>query len=299
MTSGGRSMWSAAMRPSSGTGHSTRPATSSSSPGSSTTVSWRSAARRGDAVGDDALALAASTSTRWARSLSAQSAQAVTAKAPGAWKRWPSVRLADGQAVPVVVAVAQVERHDRAIQQAGDAAQRAHPGEVAAAAPAHRLRPGEAAQQRRECRRRSARRRAPRRPPCPAPSSRLPARSCSRVAPCLRRKPASACSGALARGPRSVVLAGGDLGVPPRRPGQCGAGRRTCARGGRQRGQGLGGQPREVLRRARLHARRDFLTEQLEKELRHDQSFSAGSMSVWEKSLPLNSSGSRSALATP
>ena len=68
--------------------------------------------------------------------------------------------------------------------------------------------------------------------------------------------------------------------------------------GGRQWGQRLGAQPCQILGRPRLHARRDFLAEQFEEELRHRQSFSAGSMSVCEKSLPLNSSGSRSALAS-
>ena len=89
---------------------------------------------------------AASTSTRWSRSFAAQSAAPETAKAPGAWNRWPSVRLPDDEAVPVIGAVAQIERHDLAIQQADDPAQRAHPGEVAGAAPAHRFGPGQAAQ---------------------------------------------------------------------------------------------------------------------------------------------------------
>ena len=61
---------------------------------------------------------------------------------------------------------------------------------------------------------------------------------------------------------------------------------------GRQRRQRLGAQPRQILRRPRLHARRDLLAEQFQEQLRHGQSFSAGSMSVCAKSLPLNSSGS-------
>ena len=46
-----------------------------------------------------------------------------------------------------VIAIAQVERHHRAIENGGDPAQRAHPGEGRGAAPAHRFRPGEAADQ--------------------------------------------------------------------------------------------------------------------------------------------------------
>ena len=59
-------------------------------------------------------------------------------------------QVARRQPVPIVLAVAQVERHHRAVQQADDAPQRADPDEVAGASPAHRLGPGEAAQQRRD-----------------------------------------------------------------------------------------------------------------------------------------------------
>ncbi len=69
--------------------------------------------------------------------------------------------------------------------------------------------------------------------------------------------------------------------------------------GGRQRRQRLDAQPSQVVGCAGLHAGRDFLAEQFEEEFRHRQSFDADSMSVCEKSSPLNNSGSPSALATP
>ena len=47
-----------------------------------------------------------------------------------------------------------------------------------------------------------------------------------------------------------------------------------------------------------LHARGYFLTEQFQEEFRHAQSFSAGSTSVWAKSVPLNSNGSRVSFAS-
>ena len=56
-------------------------------------------------------------------------------------------QVAAGQAVAVIGAVAQIERDDLAVEQADDAAQRADPDEAAGAAPAHGFRPGEAAQQ--------------------------------------------------------------------------------------------------------------------------------------------------------
>ena len=55
-------------------------------------------------------------------------------------------QIARDEAVPIIGAVAQIERHDLAVQQADDPAQRADPGEMARAAPAHGFRPGEAAQ---------------------------------------------------------------------------------------------------------------------------------------------------------
>ena len=55
--------------------------------------------------------------------------------------------------------------------------------------------------------------------------------------------------------------------------------------------------PLKLRRRAALHAGGDFLAEQFQEQFGHVQSFRAGSMSVWAKSLPLNSRGSRVSLA--
>ena len=93
-------------------------------------------------------------------------------------------------------------------------------------------------------RRRSASRPVLPPPSCPAPSSRPPGAAARGSAPCLRRKPARACSGALTRGPRSVVLPAATCGATSaaramrRGPWKV----RTLA--GRQRRQRLGAQPR-------------------------------------------------------
>ncbi len=55
-----------------------------------------------------------------------------------------------GEAVAVIFRRCQRERNHGAVQQADDAAERAYPGERAGAAPAHRFRPGETAQQPRQ-----------------------------------------------------------------------------------------------------------------------------------------------------
>ena len=200
-------------------------------------------------------------------------------------------QVAADQAVAIIGAVAQVERHDHAVQQADDAAQRTHPDEGAGAAPAHGFGPRKAAQQAGHFRTRSARRRTPRRRTCPAPSSRRPGASCSRSGVMLaqkasqrllrrvgaraafggrrrrqprpRRRPASA----MRRGPEHVAMLAGVMA------------RERCRRSAALK----------LRRRAALHAGGDFLAEQFQEEFGHVQSFSAGSMSVWAKSLPLNS----------
>ena len=58
-------------------------------------------------------------------------------------KAMPLGQLVGGQVVAVVLSIAQGERHDGAIEQADNAAQRADPKEIAAGTPAHRLRPRE------------------------------------------------------------------------------------------------------------------------------------------------------------
>ena len=148
------------MRPSSGTGHSTRPVTSSSRPG---IVDHGQAARGGQPRRCPSAitppALGGIDDARGARAASSAQSAPRHGERAGGEEAMALGQVAGGQPVPVIVAVAQVERHHRAVEQAEDAAQRADPGEVAGAAPAHRLRPGEAAQQRRAARRRSAPRR--------------------------------------------------------------------------------------------------------------------------------------------
>ncbi len=197
------------MRPSSGTGHSTRPATSSSRPGSSTTLQRLRGGERGDALGDDALALGGiDQHAVLAQLRRASRRRRAHGEGAGAWKRWPSVRLSLAEPVPVIVAVAQVEA-DHARRRAGRAMRRSGRTQVNAlrAAPAHGFRPGKAPQQRRasrgdqlgggDCRAWTSR----------APSSRLPGAAARALAPCLRRNPASACSGAV--GARTALDAAG------------------------------------------------------------------------------------------
>ena len=196
------------------------------------------------------------------------------------------------QPVPVIGAVAQVERHDRAVQQADDPAQRAHPGERAGAAPAHRFRPGEAAQQvgtaaaisvgggnRRRCLVQhpglALARSWPRRRRACAGSRSAPARArwrAARVRWCGSPRPA----GATARRQRDAARA--VEGAWP----SCGDSAPSASATKRARSSAA---------RACMRAGISSLNSS-RKKLRHGQSFSAGSMSVWEKSLPLNSSGS-------
>ena len=177
------------MAPSSGTGHSTSPATSSSSPASSTTVRPRAAASRVTPSQISRRRSAASTMTWRSRNASRHSAQDADRERAGREEPMPLGEVAAGQPVAVIVAVAQVERHRLAVEQAEDAAQRAHPGEGAGAAPAHRFRPGKAAQQRRAARARSARRRRCRAPPGRAPRNRLPRATARAVGAVLAQEP--------------------------------------------------------------------------------------------------------------
>ena len=258
------------MRPSSGTGHSTRPATSSSKPGSSTTVSWRSAARRAMPSAMTWRRSAASASTRRLAQAGCQSACACaprTRRGRGSdgprsgWttaRPWPSSapsRRSNGTTAPS--SRQTMRRSGRTQVKSLPAPQRIDLGQGK-----RRSTGGMAAGDQR--RRRAARRRT-----FPAPSSRLPGEAGPCVALCLRRKPVSAWSGALVRGPRSLLLAAAT-------PAATSAGKRDAARavegadrGRRQRRQRLGGQPGEVIRGAGLHARRNFLAEKFEKEFRH------------------------------
>ncbi len=76
------------------------------------------------------LALGRHRPARGARAASPPSRRATaTAKAPGAMEAMPLGQVGRDQPVAVVGAVAQIERHHRAVQQADDAPQRAHPDE--------------------------------------------------------------------------------------------------------------------------------------------------------------------------
>ena len=154
----------------------------------------------------------ASTSTRWARSFSVQSAALRTAKAPGAWKRWPSVRSAATRPCPS--SSPSRRSNVTTAPSSRQVMRRSGRTQVKPLVPPQRIDLGQGKRRSRGgmARGDQRRRRDRRGAPCPPPSNRLPRRSCSRVAPCLRRKPSSACGGALARGPAFGGLAGGDLG---------------------------------------------------------------------------------------
>ena len=212
---------------------------------------------------------AASTRTRRSRRLSAQSAQEVTAKAPGARKRWPSVRSADASPCPS----SSPSRRSNGTTAPSSRQTMRRSGrtqvKLLRAAPAHRLRPGEAAQQRRDRLGDQVGGGHRRRQSSPAPSSRPPdatARASRRA--CAGSRPAPArvrwCAG------RAPLCCWRRPRVPPPLPVQCVAGRRTCGRWRAPVGtRASTAQPAQVLGRPRLHPRRNFLTEQFEKELRH------------------------------
>ena len=128
----------------------------------------------GDAVGDDALAVVGVDQHFVREQLLSPVGGAGDGESAGGVEAVALGKVAAGQAVAVVGSVAQVERHDHAVEQAGDAAQRAHPDEGAGAAPAHGFGPRKAAEHARDCARRSALRRTRRPRISPAPSSRLP-----------------------------------------------------------------------------------------------------------------------------
>ena len=198
-------MCSPAMRPASGTGHSTRPATSSSNPGSSTATMPLSAARRAMPPAMTLLRSSASTKTRCARSLAIQSSAPETGKAPGAWNRWPSVTAAGVRPCPSSLpsrrlkgTTAPSSRHT--IRRSGRTQVKplVPPQRMDLGQGIRRSTPGSAAASSAGAAVASA---------CLSSTQYSPSwRACSRLAPCLRRKPSKACSGALIRGPRSEAL---------------------------------------------------------------------------------------------
>ena len=201
-----------------------------------------------------------------------------------------------GEAVAVVAAVAQIERHDRAVEQAGDPAQRTHPDEAAGAAPTHRFGPGEAAQQAGH----GAGDQAGGgdsgggflQHPVIAFLAQLLAAGVVLAQEAGQRLFRRIGARAALRGAGGCHL-GGDVGAQgdaaraePGGDGGWGDGGQGCADGALEFGCC-----------APLHAGGDFLAEQFQKQFGHVQSFSAGSMSVWPKSVPLDSKGSPVSLA--
>ena len=180
-------------------------------------------------------------------------------------------QVAAGEAVAVIGAVAQVERHHRAVEQAQDAAQRAHPGERRWCRPSASIWATGSGAAGRAVRGRSGRRRRCRAPLVRARSNRLP--------------------GAVARGWRRAC--GGSRPAPAR--GRCGAARaRRCGFGDARRDVGRQRDPAravrkprrsvgdsgakasairraQVLGRPRLHAGGNFLAEQFQEQFGHGQ----------------------------
>ncbi len=94
------------------------------------------------------------------------------------------------------------------------------------------------------------------------------------------RKPCTACSGAPTRGPLLSSLTPGDFAGTP---STTSVSRRGVAIRARLAGletprlQALDNEALQILRRARLHARRDLLGEQLEQQFRHSDQISVKS----------------------
>jgi hypothetical protein len=110
-------------------------------------------AKLGNAVADDAPAFVGLHQNAALAQFARPVAAGGYGEGTGSVKAMALGEIAGRQPVPIVLAVAQVEWHHRAVQQADDAPQRPHPDEAAGAAPAHRPWPGEAAKDRRHDRR--------------------------------------------------------------------------------------------------------------------------------------------------
>ena len=197
-------MKAGSIRPSSGTGHSTSPPTSLTRPGSSTMVSCRSAARWATPSAITRLRSSASTRTRRSRSVAAQSVQDRTATAPGAWKRCPSVRSDDCSPCPS--SAPSRRSNGTTAPSSRQVMRRSGRTQVNALVPPQRIDFGQGK------RRSSVGTAAAISAAVGTEGAALSStqyspstRSCAASALCLRRKPVSACSGAVARGPRSTV----------------------------------------------------------------------------------------------
>ena len=200
-------------------------------------------------------------------------------KGVGSMEPVPLGQVGTCQAMAIIGAVAQIEGNHRAVQQAGDPAQRADPGEMAGAAPAHGFRPGKTPQQGRERLRDQGRGGDGGggflQHPVVAFLANLVAAGvvlAQEASQSLFR-----CTGAGAALDAGAGGHGfGDIGRqrdPARAMEATDVGRSQ----GRER---FAGKASEVLGRTRLHAGWDFLAEQFQEERGHTQSFNADSMSV-------------------
>ena len=176
-----------------------------------------------------------------------------------------------GESMPVIIAVAQVERHHGAIEQAGDPAQWAHPGEPARSAPAHGFRPGEFAQHGRQGGGHQGGGIDAGHNFVEHPEIALLAKVVLRGAMFAQK----AGEGLFGRVAARAALAAAAFGNGARDFG----GKRNTAGamegphlGGCDCGQRLAQQSRKIIGRAGLHACRDFLGEQFDKKLRHGPS---------------------------
>ncbi len=282
ITSGGRSLNAASISPSIGTGHSTSPETSSSRASSGTTEKPRSAASRAIPSAMIARRSAASAITKRVRSASCQSSTDATATAPGARKRCPSVR--SDEASPWPSSSPSRRSNATTARSSRQTMRRSGRTQVNWLVPPQRIDFGHG-------KRRSnvgivcaIRRVAGIAGADFSSTQKSPSRRrSSRAALCLRRKPAIAGSGALARGPRSVLR----RAATPASTSAASAIRRGPEKRAqparRKHRRSLAEQARKVLRRARLHPCWDFLREEFEEERRHGQPLRAGSMSVCAK----------------
>ena len=168
-----------------------------------------------------------------------------------------------GEPMAVIGAIAQIERHDLAVEQADDPSQRPHPGEGAGAAPSHRFRPREATQQRRNRRgdQRGRRHRLGHLLHYPVvallaelvPAGAMLAQKTShRLLRCIGSRAALAALGG-GHFPGNLGCQG-DPSRPVVRMDVLGLQRRQC----------LAAQPRQIFGAACLHACRNLLAEQLQ-----------------------------------
>ena len=178
--------------------------------------------------------------------------------------------VAAGQPMAVVGALAQVERHHLAVEDAQDAAQRADPGEARCCRPsASTSARGSGAAGRGSSRAISSAAAMPgttRSSTQKSPSSR----SCSRVGAVLAQEAGQRLFGGAAARAALAAAAFGHPAGDPRRQRRSGAGRRNCAMSAGASGASASrDQPGKVLGRPRLHARGNLFAEQFEEKLGH------------------------------